>query len=54
MDSWQPWNFKELIISPYKDPIPFYAFWFTLFIGVLSIVAVEVSIAQTYTMFKSL
>jgi hypothetical protein len=51
MNDWHPHTIRELAIRPYNT---FYAFWIASFIGIVSILSLATSIAQTYAGFKVL
>ena len=54
MNAWRPHTFKHLTIKPYHDPLSYYAFWFAVMFGVIGLLGLTATIAQTYATFKEL
>ena len=54
MNEWRPEIIDEFAVRPYKDPTGFYAFWVATFFGVVSMVALGATLAQTFAAFKVL
>ena len=54
MNNWCPKRFRELAVRPYRDPLAFYAFWFAVLIGCVSVAGLGATLAQNYAAFKGL
>jgi hypothetical protein len=54
MSSWRPHSIPQLFTRPYYDPLAYYAFWFAAIIGILSILSLGATLAQSYAAFKAL
>jgi hypothetical protein len=46
MADWRPLRLKDVRFRPYHDPLPYYGFWFALFIGFAAIISLILSSAQ--------
>jgi hypothetical protein len=46
MTSWRPLRVCDLFHRPYRDPIPYWAFWFGTFIGVVTFCSLAIGIGQ--------
>jgi hypothetical protein len=46
MEDWRPLRLRQAWRRPYKDPLPYYGFWFGVFIGLTAILSVGINIAQ--------
>jgi hypothetical protein len=54
METWRPESLRQIVSRPYKDPLTFYAFWFSIFVGVVSVLALGGVLATAYAAFKAL
>ena len=54
MNDWRPQRFRELRVRPYKDPVAHYTFWFAAYFGIVSVLALAMSIIQAYAALKML
>jgi hypothetical protein len=46
MVDWRPLRLSKLLKKPYRDPLPYFGFWFATFIGVIGVIGVLLNIAQ--------
>jgi hypothetical protein len=46
MIDWRPLRVSELWKRPYRDPLPYFGFWFAAFIGVVGFIGVLLNIVQ--------
>lgn len=53
MNDWRPQRIHDLFRRGYKDPLTWYGFWFAGFVGVVAILSLLVSIAQTVGQYLS-
>jgi len=54
MKEWRPKKLTHLAIRPYSDPVTYYAFWFAIFIGFASVLALGGVVATAYAALKSI
>lgn len=54
LNEWRPQSIKDLGVRPYRDPLTYYAFWFAVFLGVVSVLGLIAGIVQAYSTVKSL
>ena len=54
MQNWRPQSLTQLFIRPYQDPLTYYGFQFASVVGIVTIIAVAVAVAQTYAAFEAL
>ena len=53
MNEWRPQRFGDLFKRGYKDPLTWYGFWFAVTVGVIGVLSLGVSIAQTTGQYLS-
>ena len=46
MIDWRPLRVRHLWYRPYRDPLTYFASWFAVIVGVLTILALLASVAQ--------
>ena len=54
MNTWRPQRLSQLMVRGYRDPLTFYLFWFSIIVGIVSVVGLGATLAQTYATFKSI
>jgi hypothetical protein len=53
MNSWRPQNLRQAVIKPYSDPLSYYAFWFAVGIGTVTILSLVATMMQTYVSYQA-
>jgi len=46
MTGWRPLRFGQLFQRPYRDSIPFFAFWFAAVIGLVAVLSLGIGVGQ--------
>lgn len=54
MNDWRPQTVQQLRKKGYRDPMNYYLFWFSIFIGVIAVLGFGATLAQTYASVKIL
>jgi hypothetical protein len=53
MNKWQPQNLRQAVIKPYSDLLSYYAFWFAVGFGTITVVSLVATLIQTYASYQA-
>ena len=52
MVDWRALVIRDVRFRPYRDPLPYYAFWFAVIIGLMALIGLLLNAAQLVASYR--